>query len=221
MVCDSTNVFVDGHAGSEAEVRDALIPLIGQLKGKVAVACFASNVARMDTIIRAAEANGRRVCLVGRSMHRMAAAAKSVGLMQDLQPFIDDNEAKHFPADKVLYLCTGSQGEPRAALSRIADGTHPHVNLGAGRRLRLLPPGDPGQRDPDPQPAEQARRPRRAALHRARPPGHPRLGPPLPRRAGRDVPLGPAARSRCRPTASAATCWSTPPSPATCRSRSR
>jgi ribonuclease J len=132
MVCDSTNVFVDGHAGSEADVRKALIPLIGGLKGKVAVACFASNVARMDSVIRAAEANGRRVCLVGRSMIRMAAAAKSVGLMQDIKPFLDDTGAKHVPADQILYLCTGSQGEPRAALARIADGTHPHVNLGAG-----------------------------------------------------------------------------------------
>ncbi|MEW5687591.1 MAG: ribonuclease J [Pseudomonadota bacterium] len=132
MVCDSTNVFVDGHAGSEAGVRDALIPLIGSLKGKVAVACFASNVARMDSVIRAAEANGRRVCLVGRSMIRMAAAARSVGLMQDIEPFVDDAQAKHLPEDKILYLCTGSQGEPRAALARIADGTHPHLSLGAG-----------------------------------------------------------------------------------------
>ncbi|HEX2801461.1 MAG TPA: ribonuclease J, partial [Phenylobacterium sp.] len=131
MVCDSTNVFVDGHAGSESEVRDTLIPLIGSLTGKVAVACFASNVARMDSIARAAEANGRRVCLVGRSMHRMSSAAKSVGLMEGLAPFIPHNEAGKFPANKILYLCTGSQGEQRAALSRIADGTHPHVNLGA------------------------------------------------------------------------------------------
>ncbi|WP_430418610.1 ribonuclease J [Phenylobacterium sp.] len=132
MVCDSTNVFVDGHAGSEADVRVALTNLIGGLKGKVAVACFASNVARMDSVIRAAEANGRRVCLAGRSMHRMAAAAKSVGLMTDIQPFLDDTQAKHLAEDAVLYLCTGSQGEPRAALARIADGTHPHVKLGAG-----------------------------------------------------------------------------------------
>jgi len=132
MVCDSTNVFVDGTAGSEADVRATLIPLIGQMKGRVAVACFASNVARMDSAARAAEANGRRVCLVGRSMHRMAAAAKSVGLMEGLQPFITEQDARNFPAHGVLYLCTGSQGEPRAALSRIAEGTHPHVNLGAG-----------------------------------------------------------------------------------------
>ncbi|MDP3659380.1 ribonuclease J [Phenylobacterium sp.] len=132
MVCDSTNVFVDGRAGSEADVRDALAKLVGGLKGRVAVACFASNVARMDSVIRAAEAAGRRVCLVGRSMIRMAAAAKSVGLMSDIKPFISEHEARHLPDHAVLYLCTGSQGEPRAALSRIADGTHPHVALGAG-----------------------------------------------------------------------------------------
>lgn len=146
MVCDSTNVFVDGHAGSEADVRKALIPLIAGFKGKVAVACFASNVARMDSVIRAAEANGRRVCLVGRSMHRMAAAAKSVGLMTDIKPFIEDSEAKRLPGNGVLYLCTGSQGEPRAALSRIAEGTHPHVNLGANDACvfssRVIPGND-------------------------------------------------------------------------------
>ena len=132
MVCDSTNVFVDGHAGSEADVRVAMTDLIAGLKGKVAVACFASNVARMDSVIRAAEAAGRRVALVGRSMHRMAAAAKSVGLMSDIKEFLTEPQAAGFPKDKVLYLCTGSQGEPRAALFRIADGTHQSVRLGAG-----------------------------------------------------------------------------------------
>ncbi|HEY2706614.1 MAG TPA: ribonuclease J [Caulobacteraceae bacterium] len=132
MVCDSTNVFVDGEAGSEATVREVLGELIGTLKGKIAAACFASNVARMDSIIRAAEANDRRVCLVGRSMIRMSAAAKSVGLLAGIKPFITDHDAGHFPENKVLYLCTGSQGEVRAALSRIAEGTHSHVSLGQG-----------------------------------------------------------------------------------------
>jgi ribonuclease J len=132
MVCDSTNVFVEGEAGSEADVRQALKELIGGLTGKVAVACFASNVARMDSVIHAAEAAGRRVCLVGRSMHRMSGAARSVGMLQDIQPFVSDAEAGYFPDDQILYLCTGSQGEARAALSRIADGTHAHVTLGAG-----------------------------------------------------------------------------------------
>ena len=143
MVCDSTNVFVDGSAGSEAEVRVAMNALIGTLKGKVAVACFASNVARMDTAIRAGQANDRRVCLVGRSMHRMAAAARSVGFLKDVEDFVSENEAGYFPEDKILFLCTGSQGEARAALSRIADGTHPHVSLGQGDHVvfssRVIP----------------------------------------------------------------------------------
>ena len=132
MVCDSTNVFVDGTAGSEAQVREVMNRLIGSLSGKIACACFASNVARMDTIIRAGQANGRKVCLVGRSMFRMAAAASSVGLLKGLEPFVNDAEAGRFPDDQILYLCTGSQGEARAALFRIADGTHPHVKLGQG-----------------------------------------------------------------------------------------
>ena len=143
MVCDSTNVFVEGTAGSEADVREALGNLIKSLKGKIAVACFASNVARMDTVIRAAQACGRKVCLAGRSMHRMAAAARSVGLLEGIEPFINDDQAKHLPEDQVLFLCTGSQGEARAALSRIADGSHPHVKLGAGDHVifssRVIP----------------------------------------------------------------------------------
>jgi ribonuclease J len=146
MVCDSTNVFVEGEAGSEADVRETLSTLIGGLKGKIAAACFASNVARMETIIRAAQAAGRHVCLVGRSMIRMAAAARSVGLLAGIRPFVTEAEARQFPGDKILYLCTGSQGEPRAALSRIAEGTHPHVSLGAGDACvfssRIIPGND-------------------------------------------------------------------------------
>ncbi|MGZ5986066.1 MAG: ribonuclease J [Caulobacteraceae bacterium] len=151
MVCDSTNVFVDGEAGSEAEVRVAMNKLISTLKGKVAVACFASNVARMDTAIRAAQANDRRVCLVGRSMHRMAGAARSVGFLSDIDEFVSEADAGHFPEDKILYLCTGSQGEVRAALSRIADGTHPHVSLGDGDSVvfssRVIPGNEVGIRN--------------------------------------------------------------------------
>ncbi len=143
LVCDSTNVFVRGESGSEAGVREELIRLVGELKGKVAITAFASNVARMESAIRAAEANGRRVCLVGRSMHRMAAAAKAVGLLQDVQSFVEEEDAGAFPNDKILYLCTGSQGESRAALSRIADGDHRHITLGQGDTVvfssRMIP----------------------------------------------------------------------------------
>jgi ribonuclease J len=143
MVCDSTNVFVDGEAGSEAGVRVAMNRLIKGLTGKIAVACFASNVARMDTVIRAAQAAGRKVCLAGRSMHRMSAAARHVGLLEGLEPFITDDQAKYLPENEVLFLCTGSQGEARAALARIAEGTHPHVKLSQGDHVifssRVIP----------------------------------------------------------------------------------
>ena len=132
MVCDSTNVFQDGVAGSEGEVKVKLAELISTLKGRVAVGCFASNVARMDSVIRAAEAAGRRVALAGRSMHRITAAAKSVGMLSDIKPFLSEEEARHYPADEILYLCTGSQGEARAALSRVAQGDHPFIKLGPG-----------------------------------------------------------------------------------------
>lgn len=132
MVCDSTNVFVEGQAGSETSVKIALEALIKPLKNKVAVACFASNVARVDTVLRIAEACGRSVCLVGRSMHRITAAARHVGLLQGVPETISEGVAAKLPDDQVLYLCTGSQGEPRAALSRIADGAHSLVKLGAG-----------------------------------------------------------------------------------------
>jgi len=132
MVCDSTNVFQEGVAGSEGDVKVALAELISGLKGRVAVGCFASNVARMDSVIRAAEAAGRRVALAGRSMHRITAAAKSVGMLSDIQPFLSEEQARHWPAEGILYLCTGSQGESRAALSRVAEGTHPFIKLGKG-----------------------------------------------------------------------------------------
>ncbi|MES1157149.1 MAG: ribonuclease J [Alphaproteobacteria bacterium] len=132
MVCDSTNVFVEGHAGSEADVRVRLTELIAQCKKRVAVTAFASNVARVDTVIHAAKAAGRSVALVGRSMHRIVAAAQSVGLLQDVPAFIDEEEAGGLPAQNVLYLCTGSQGEPRAALTRIARGEHRHISLHSG-----------------------------------------------------------------------------------------
>ncbi|MGA0546372.1 ribonuclease J [Brevundimonas sp. VNH65] len=133
LVCDSTNVFVEGSAGSESDVRDALFELIGSLKtGRIAVGCFASNVARMDSVIAAAEAAGRRVFLAGRSMNRITSAAKHVGLLANAGKFLSDEEARRWPDDQILYLCTGSQGEANAALARVSGGTHPVVKLGLG-----------------------------------------------------------------------------------------
>jgi ribonuclease J len=131
LVCDSTNVFEDGEAGSEADVREALCAVVAQQTGRVAVASFASNVARLQSACEAARRSSRSVCLVGRSMLRIAAAAKSVGLLSDVT-FIDPEDAVELPAEHILYLCTGSQGEARAALSKIARGDHPSVRLGEG-----------------------------------------------------------------------------------------
>ncbi len=143
MVCDSTNVFEEGESGSEEEVRQGLIKLIGRLDGAVAVTTFASNVARVKSIIEAAEKAGRSVCLVGRSMHRITDAAKATGILPPRLKFIDEAAAASIPREHVLYLCTGSQGEPQAALTRIARGDHRSVGLWEGDHVvfsaRLIP----------------------------------------------------------------------------------
>lgn len=132
MVCDSTNVFEEGEAGSEETVRQGLVELIAEQQQAVAVTTFASNVARVKSIIEAAELADRHVCLVGRSMHKITGAAKAVGILPPNLEFVDEAEAGHFPPEHILYLCTGSQGEPRAALSRIARGDHKNVILREG-----------------------------------------------------------------------------------------
>ncbi|MDO9460038.1 MAG: ribonuclease J [Alphaproteobacteria bacterium] len=143
MVCDSTNVFSPGRAGSEAAVKSSLSTLLSGLTGRVAVTAFASNVARVDTIAKAAAAHGRQIALVGRSMHKVVGAARDAGYLQDFPPVLREEEAASLPPDKVLYICTGSQGEARAALSRIAYGDHPRISLGAGDTVifssRIIP----------------------------------------------------------------------------------
>jgi len=131
-ICDSTNVFVPGRSGSEADVAASLEAVINMCKGRVAVTAFASNVARMQSVIQAGAKAGRHVALVGRSMHKISRAAIETGYLKGIPPLIDEESAADLPPSKVLYLCTGSQGETRAALSRIASGEHPHVHLGPG-----------------------------------------------------------------------------------------
>ncbi|MBM3573614.1 MAG: ribonuclease J, partial [Alphaproteobacteria bacterium] len=132
LVGDSTNVFVAGEAGSESDVRQNLMSLIGRFRHRVAVACFASNVARLDSVARAAAKNGRHVALVGRALWRIHDAAKATGYLKGLPEFLTDEEAGHLPRHEILLLCTGSQGEARAALARIASGSHPHIVLEQG-----------------------------------------------------------------------------------------
>jgi ribonuclease J len=132
LVCDSTNALVPGASGTEASVRKSLIELIGTLKGRVAVTAFASNAARLSSVAKAAEASGRKLALVGRAMHKIVETAKACGYLKDFPQTVDEEAAADLPPAKVLYLCTGSQGEPRAALTRIAAGEHPYVDLGPG-----------------------------------------------------------------------------------------
>jgi ribonuclease J len=143
MICDSTNALVHGASGSEAEVRDSLEELVGRLPGRVAVASFASNVARLESIARAAAAHGRDVALVGRSLWRIAEAARANGYLADLPPFVTEHDVGYLPREKVLMICTGSQGEPRSALARIAREEHPNVVLEKGDSVifssRIIP----------------------------------------------------------------------------------
>ena len=132
LVCDSTNVLEAGTTGSEADVRDALTKRMAGLEGRIAVACFATNVARLQSIAEAAYANGRHCALVGRSLWRVHAAATETGYLDPPEPFIGESDAGFLPEDKVVLICTGSQGEPRAALTRIAQGDHANIVLDAG-----------------------------------------------------------------------------------------
>jgi ribonuclease J len=143
IVCDSTNVFVPGESGSEADLEATLSHLIGGCKGRVAVTCFATNVARIETIAKAARAHGRDVVLAGRSLRRIDEAARENGYLANVPAFLGEEECGQIPDDKALIICTGSQGEPRAALARIAAGEHGNVTLGEGDAVifssRIIP----------------------------------------------------------------------------------
>lgn len=132
VVCDSTNVFTSGTSGSEADLLESLSGLIGAAPGRVAVACFATNVARLETIATAAARQGRDVVLAGRALRRIVDAARENGYLADTPAFLVEEDAGYLPREKTLIICTGSQGEPRAALARIAAGDHPRVGLEPG-----------------------------------------------------------------------------------------
>lgn len=132
LVSDSTNIFNPGTSGSEAEVRASLTELIAEQPYRVVVTTFASNVARIESVMRAAEAAGREVVLAGRSMHRVVAAAKEAGYLKSLPEIIPERHAQDLPRDRVCILSTGCQGEARAAMARMANGTHPHLHLDPG-----------------------------------------------------------------------------------------
>ncbi len=127
MICDSTNVFSSGRAGSELDVRKNLLKVFQRLKKRIIVTSFASNVARMESVFYCAEQTGRHISLVGRSMHRIFKAARQCGYLKNVIDPIDPRDAKNISREKIVYLCTGSQGEPMGAMNRIVKYTHPDV----------------------------------------------------------------------------------------------
>ena len=127
LVCDSTNAMTPGISGSELSVKNSLEEIIGKIEGRIFLSTFASNVARLCSVAEVAAKHDRHVVLSGRGMHRIVNAAKSVGLLGGLPDFVDEENAGYLPAEKTLILCTGSQGEYRAALSKIARDEHQHI----------------------------------------------------------------------------------------------
>ena len=132
LICDSTNALRDGDSPSEADVAASLADIVAKARNRIAVTTFASNVARIRSVAEAARKAGREVVLVGRAMERVVAISRELGLLDGIPAFHDEEAFAYLPRDKVLALCTGSQGEARAALARIAKEEHPRVSLGRG-----------------------------------------------------------------------------------------
>ena len=132
MICDSTNVFSAGRAGSELDVRKNMLKVLERLNKRVIITSFASNVARMESAFYCSEKVGRQIALVGRSMHRIYKAAKQCGYLNNVIEPLDARDAKNISRDKIVYLCTGSQGEPMGAMNRIANYSHPDVLIEKG-----------------------------------------------------------------------------------------
>ena len=148
IVCDSTNVFSPGVSGSEAEVAKNLVEVIDGCEGRVAVTTFASNVARVASIAKAAVACDRQPVLAGRAMHKLVRAAQDAGYLKDFPSIVSEEDASYLPREKALIICTGSQGEPRAALARMVADSHPNISLDAGDTVifssRIIPGNEIG-----------------------------------------------------------------------------
>src|SRR5271165_5247821 len=132
LVCDSTNVLREGESPSERDVAKTLAWLIGEAEGRVVVTTFASNVARLRSAAEAGFAAGRQVCILGRAMERVVAVARECGMLDGVPQLLGMDAFDRLPRDKILALATGSQGEPRAALARMAGDEHPTAELTAG-----------------------------------------------------------------------------------------
>lgn len=147
MVGDSTNAMVEGRTESESNAEAGLKDAIAAAQGRVAITCFSSNVARIQSIIKAAQANDRSVAVVGRAIKRAMSAAQEVGYLRDLPDFVAEEDIELLPRENIVIICTGTQGEPRAAMAKIAAGTHESVTLDPGDTViyssRQIPGNEP------------------------------------------------------------------------------
>lgn len=148
VMCDSTNSMRDGISPSEEEVSHGLQEVIEAAEGRVAVTTFSSNVGRIRSIALAAEAAGREVLLLGSSLKRVVSVARDIGIMDDIKPFIAEEEFGYIPRDKVVVILTGSQGEPRAALAKIARDEMRNVAFTAGDTVVFSSRTIPGNEKP-------------------------------------------------------------------------
>jgi ribonuclease J len=148
LVCDSTNAYREGRSPSEAEVAREFAEIVGAASGRIAFTTFSSNVARIRSVALAAAATGREVVVIGRAIRRVLDVAGELGMLSGLPPFLEEEAYRHLPRDKVVALVTGSQGEPRAALARIAEEEHRNVVLDRGDTLVFSSRAIPGNEVP-------------------------------------------------------------------------
>jgi ribonuclease J len=132
LVCDSTNVLREGHSPSEKDVAATLADIVAHAEGRIAVTTFASHVERISCAVQAARSAGREVVIAGRAMRNTIEAARKCGYLKDAGKFLDEDAFGYLPREKIMLLCTGSQGEPRAAIARIGEDSHPHIALEEG-----------------------------------------------------------------------------------------
>lgn len=132
FICDSTNVLSDGHSGSEGDLQESLIEIIGKQKTLTVITCFASNVGRLITIIKAAKMLKKKIVICGRSLQRIIQVAQNTGYIDSLPEVIDLREAAKYKREDLLLVVTGCQGEERATMSRLAHGTYPNIKLQKG-----------------------------------------------------------------------------------------
>ena len=147
VVCDSTNATVAGHSVSESELFNGLNKIIGESTQRVVVGCFSSNVARMQTLGNVSRVSGRFLGLLGRSIQRMVSSAQAAGYLRENFNLVDNFDLGYLQPEEVLLVATGSQGEPGAALHRLAADSHPDVNLSAGDHVIFSTKTIPGNEE--------------------------------------------------------------------------